>query len=234
MTVLGFSLYKFIEILTYCFIAIFASKAIVRRLAIIYSSYSIYHYCDKDEFNENCSSIRDKKESIVDKVKMVAGSNSLMSLFTIILIISFHYLTKEINSISSVIPVSVSVDIIISLAIIATIFNTSLRISAFGVSIRENEDLAGGQQKRVRDKIISFGFSFWVTLYFLIVIGLGIAIITGDPSLQLPSFGDKIIHIVGMFTLAIIIVPLAGALISELSLLYLFSIPDKCKKCKRM
>jgi hypothetical protein len=234
MTPFGISPYEFIEILVYCFITVFASKAIVRRLAIIYSSYSIYHYCDEDEFNEHCSSMQDKKESVVDKIKMVAGSNSLMSLFTIILIISFHYLTKQINSISSVIPVSVSVDMIISLAIMATIFNTSLRISAFGVSIRENEDLSKEQQERVRDKIISFGFSFWVTLYFLIIIGLGIAIITGNPSLQLPSFEDKLIHIVGMFTTALIIVPLTGAIVSEISLLYFFSIPDECKKCKRI
>lgn len=215
----------------YCIVVIAVSKFVIRNLSIIYSSYGVYHYCKEEEFNDNCNRRQHRIEDFRDKIKMVFGSNVLVALVTTIVIVGFQFFSSSTTTITPNLSLSLSLNTILALSVLAIVFNTALRLSAFATPLRGSENLDPERARNVKSTIVGFGFSFWATLYFLLIIGGGIATLTGDPSFNIEGFEISFSETIVTAFITLIIAPLLGAIISECSL-YLLEIPNGCKDCK--
>jgi hypothetical protein len=227
------SITNFYEFLGYCIIVLPLSFFVIRSLAVVYDALNTYHYLPGD-FNDNCDPQESSPERLSRKVWLVGVYNAMGVGASVVLMLGLQSIGNTINTLDNSIQIAVTSDALLGVAVISVVFNSTIRLSAFSKSTFKPRD--EDDQKYVRNIILGFGFSFWTTLYFILVFGFGLGIITGNAETLIEgNWSTTIIppgkESVSQALLIIFVFPFIGALISEVFLKYLLKVPDSLKEC---
>jgi len=212
---LGVLLFYFAVYLTV--VAVF-SRSFIRSLALTYDAFNTYHYLSHEDGND---------EKLSTKIRLVAEYNAFGAIFATLVTIGVQIVSRSFQTVPETFKLTLSAQIVMAIGILGTVFNTSVRLAAFGVLSREDDECGN---EFVKDAIFGMGFSFWATLYFFLVFGAGLSfVVTGYNNIVFPQFGIPFREAVIRVLVVLIIFPLLGALLSELAL-YSIEFPDNYKK----
>jgi hypothetical protein len=218
------------------FIFIVVSPYIVRAIAIIYQKLGTYHVLErrirKWEKDSNTTKLErfenpdpDDGEALWLKIKYVWEQYFAAVFVTagLILVYQFQLGTDQATSVLSRLAFDPSFEAYAALGAMVLLLNLVMRVSAFTSWGYDNIDC-----KQVNNRIMSWGFSFNLTLYFLFFIGIVIRLVTGQIEFDIEASGE------GLFLPIIYIASILGgvllvAILGEL-FLYFTGVPDDLRE----
>lgn len=214
---------KIITLLGYFLGVCLLSVLLFRAILEIVNGFGTYHYLESNIDNS------DEGEPFKRKVFLVFLYNMAGVFGSLFLLLGTEITTQAINTISSQLNYSISFDSAVGIIIVSVLFTAAIRISM--LSGFTYGDLDKEEKEERKKKIISFSFSFWASIYFVLVLAFGIAISKGGigQGLKGPNLNFQIGIVI--FFIAIFLSALS-AFSTEYAIANMVSTPDVHKSKK--
>ena len=217
---------------TYCVIALFVSIFLIKGFSLIYDAFDTYHYTLPAEFEQHCSTENHEREPVRRKIWLVGLYNAAGSATLAAFVLGIEVTGEALGTISSALEVSFSIQAIVGVAVLSVVLNSAIRVAALSSWLIQPAD-PDQDHVAIKNRILNFGFSFWTTIYILMLFGAGLGIaIWNVEQFGMPGLGlDLRGAIFGTFVV-FILAPFGGAMVSELLLKYMIRIENDYKVCK--
>lgn len=194
----------FCQFIAFSLVSLYISPFLIRMLDGFYNKLETYHKMPQDY---NGARNEEQGEPFWQKVWKLGKYNLCITLLAVTFLLIYVSISGEFG-------INITSETLIGLVILIGIMHLTIRVVSFGQWEGEDIDKLKQRKKRTHE----FGFSFILSIYFLVVFGIGVNVVNGN----IPSefdYGGEITQYetvkASLYTVGLFLTPYVSALFSE-------------------